>query len=147
MFIGGSPGSTAGGIKTTTFALLWIAIFSQIRGKKDSEVFERRIPVKDVVQALTVTMMAGFVLIAAAFTLALFHESAGLMAILFEVTSALGTVGLTLGLTTQLAPIPQVLIILTMFLGRVGPLTLGFALAYREEPAEVRYPTGTIMIG
>ncbi len=146
MFIGGSPGSTAGGIKTSTFALLWIAIISQLRGKKDNEIFQRQIPNSDMFQALTITLLSGFTLITMTFLLSLTHQ-ADLVQIIFEVASALGTVGLTLGLTTQLTPAAQLLIILTMFLGRVGPLTLGFALAYKRKQPEIHYPRGKIMIG
>jgi trk system potassium uptake protein TrkH len=70
-----------------------------------------------------------------------------LVKILFEVASALGTVGLSLGLTPQLIPVEQIIIIITMFLGRVGPLTLGFALAYRTKQPDIHYPKGKIMIG
>ncbi len=70
-----------------------------------------------------------------------------LVKVLFEVASALGTVGLTLGLTPELNTLAKVLIILTMFLGRVGPLTLGFALAYKQKQPEIHFPTGKIMIG
>lgn len=146
MFIGGSPGSTAGGIKTSTFALLWIAIISQLRGKKDNEIFQRQIPNSDMFQALTITLLSGFTLITMTFLLALIHQ-ADLTQIIFEVASALGTVGLSLGLTTQLTPCEQLIIIITMFLGRVGPLTLGFALAYKRKQPEIHYPKGKIMIG
>ncbi|MDD3363503.1 MAG: TrkH family potassium uptake protein [Syntrophomonas sp.] len=146
MFIGGSPGSTAGGIKTSTFALLWIAIVSQLRGKKDNEIFQRQIPNNDMFQALTITLLSGFTLITMTFLLSLTHQ-ADLTQIIFEVASALGTVGLTLGLTTQLTPTAQLLIILTMFLGRIGPLTIGFALAYKRKQPEIHYPKGKIMIG
>jgi len=146
MFIGGSPGSTAGGIKTSTFALLWIAIISQLRGKKDNEIFERRIPNDDMFQALTIALLSGFTLLTMSFLITLIHQT-DFIKIVFEVASALGTVGLSLGLTPQLTPVEQLLIITTMFLGRVGPLTLGFALAYNRKPPDIRYPKGKIMIG
>jgi trk system potassium uptake protein TrkH len=146
MFIGGSPGSTAGGIKTSTFALIWIAIISQLRGKKNNEIFKRQIPNSDMFQALTIVLLSGLTLITMTFLIALSHQ-ADLVQIIFEVASALGTVGLTLGLTTQLTPCEQLIIITTMFLGRVGPLTLGFALAYKRKQPEIHYPTGKIMIG
>lgn len=146
MFIGGSPGSTAGGIKTSTFALLWIAIISQLRGKKDNEIFKRHIPNSDMFQALTIVMLSGLTLITMTFLLCLSHQT-DLVRVLFEVASALGTVGLTLGLTPGLTPLEQIIIITTMFLGRVGPLTLGFALAYRKKQLDIHYPKGKIMIG
>jgi trk system potassium uptake protein TrkH len=146
MFIGGSPGSTAGGIKTSTFALMWIAIISQLRGKKDNEIFQRQIPNSDMYQALTIVLLSVFTLITMTFLISLTHQ-ADLVQIIFEVASALGTVGLSLGLTTQLMPCEQIIIIITMFLGRVGPLTLGFALAYKRKQPKIHYPIGKIMIG
>lgn len=146
MFIGASPGSTGGGIKTSTLAILWVAVYSQLRGKKESEVFERHIETTDVLQAMTVVLLFTLTLVVMTFLLSL-TRSGDLMPIIFEVASALGTVGLTLGLTPQLTAVAKVCIILTMFLGRVGPLTLGFALAYKERQADLRYPKGKIMIG
>lgn len=147
MFIGGSPGSTAGGIKTSTFALLCIAIISQLRGKKDNEIFERRIPANDMFQALTIVMLSGFTLITMTFLMSLIHHQTDLVRILFETASALGTVGLSLGITPDLDSLEQIIIITTMFLGRVGPLTLGFALAYKQKQPDMHYPKGKIMIG
>lgn len=146
MFVGGSPGSTAGGIKTSTFALLWIAIISQLKGKKDNEVFQRRIPNNDMFQAMTIVLLFIFVVITATFLLSLTHE-ADFLSIVFEVVSAIGTVGLSLGLTPSLLPSEQVIIMITMFLGRVGPITLGLALAYRHKQPDIHYPAGKIMIG
>jgi trk system potassium uptake protein TrkH len=146
MFIGASPGSTGGGIKTSTFALLWAAIISQLRGKKDTEIFERHIESNDILQALTVFLLSASTLIVMTYLLSLTY-SGDLLKVLFEVASALGTVGLSLGITTELSVLGKVLIIITMYLGRVGPLTLGFALAYRERQPDIRYPKGKIMIG
>lgn len=146
MFIGASPGSTGGGIKTSTFALLLAAMFSQLRGKKDTELLERRIETTDVLQALTVVMLAILTILTVSFLISWGHQ-ANFMKILFEVTSAFGTVGLTLGITPSLDPFGKYLIIATMLLGRVGPLTLGFALAYREKQPEIRYAKGKVMIG
>ncbi|MCX5779494.1 MAG: TrkH family potassium uptake protein [Firmicutes bacterium] len=146
MFIGGSPGSTAGGIKTSTFALLWIAAISQLRGKKDNEIFGRRIPSEDMFQAMTIVLLFVFTLVTSTFLISLIHQ-ADLVQIIFEVASALGTVGLSLGLTPQLESFEQLIIIATMFLGRVGPLTLGLALAYRRKQPDIHYPKGKIMIG
>lgn len=146
MFIGASPGSTGGGIKTSTFAILWVAIYSQLKGKKDSEIFERRIETNDVLQALTVVSLAAAALIIMTYLISLTQE-ADLQRIIFEVASALGTVGLSLGLTPELNSASKLIIIVTMILGRVGPLTLGFALAYRAKQPDIRYPKGKIMIG
>lgn len=146
MFVGGSPGSTAGGIKTSTFALLAVAIYSILRGKRDTELFHRRIPHGDVLRALSIALLAMFFVFVITFLLSFTHEKDFVM-VLFEVVSALGTVGLSLGLTTELNELGRVLIIITMFLGRVGPLTIGYALAYRLKQPKIRYPEGKIMIG
>ncbi len=146
MFVGASPGSTGGGIKTSTFAIIWLSIYSQMRGKKDTEIFERRLDNQDVIQALTVFMLFSLTLMVMTFLVSLTHRH-DLVKVFFEVASALGTVGLTLGLTPELNTLAKVWIILTMFLGRVGPLTLGFALAYKQKQPEIHFPTGKIMIG
>ncbi len=146
MFVGGSPGSTAGGIKTSTFALLWIAIISRLRGKRDNEIFERRIPSNDMFMALTIVVMYVVTLITMSFLFILTHQQ-DFLPVMFEVVSALGTVGLSLGLTPSHTPLEQILIIVTMFLGRVGPMTLGFALAYNRSQPFIRYPEGKIMVG
>lgn len=146
MFIGGSPGSTAGGIKTSTFALLWISIISQIRGKQDSEVLEHRIPDQDIMRALTIITLSLMVVIIITFLLSLTQNTL-FVRILFEVFSALGTVGLTLGLTPELDSFGRLLIILTMFLGRVGPLTMGMAFIYQSKSSHIRFPEGKVLIG
>jgi len=146
MFIGASPGSTGGGVKTTTLALIGATVISQLKGKKDTEIMERRIESNDIYQAVTVVILALMVLFLIIYILTL-TEPDSLIKIAFEVASALGTVGLSLGLTTSLSGIGKILIILTMFLGRVGPLTLGFALAYKKKQPEIHFARGKIMIG
>lgn len=146
MFIGGSPGSTAGGIKTTTVALLAAAVYSQVVGRKDTELMKHRIAFNDLMRALSVTAFFGCTVLFVTFLIMLTHNES-LMTVLFEVCSAIGTVGLSLGLTTKLNVLGQILIVVTMFLGRVGPLTLAFALAYKKKQADYRYPSGKVMIG
>ncbi len=133
MFIGGSPGSTAGGI-------------NNLRGKRDTEVFRRRISPQEVSRALAITILALTLVFLVTFILT-FTEKGDLVQILFEVVSAISTVGLTLGLTTELSDPGRILIIITMFLGRLGPLTIGYALAYRQKQPDIRYPEGRIMVG
>ena len=146
MFIGASPGSTGGGVKTTTLALIGATVLSQLKGKRESEIFERRIESNDIYQAITVVVLAAFVLVIITYLLALTNPGS-LIKIAFEVASALGTVGLSLGITASLSGFGKILIIFTMFLGRVGPLTLGFALAYKPEQPKIQYARGKIMIG
>ncbi|MGE5389451.1 MAG: TrkH family potassium uptake protein [Deltaproteobacteria bacterium] len=147
MLVGASPGSTGGGIKTSTFAILWLAIYSQLRGKKDTEIFERRIDTSDVMQALTIFLLFSLTMVVTTYLVSLTYPRGDLTSIAFEVASALGTVGLSLGLTPELTTLPKIFLIITMFLGRVGPLTLGFALAFKEKQPDIHWPKGKIMIG
>lgn len=147
MFIGGSPGSTAGGIKTVTFSIVWAAIISQMQGKKDVEFFKRRIVQQDVIRALAIIAMSGFFVFAVILMLTLIQGNDSLDKISFEVVSAFATVGLSLNYTTQLTPLGRLLIILTMFVGRVGPLTLAVAFAQRERQVDIRYAEEEVMIG
>ncbi len=146
MFIGASPGSTGGGIKTTTFALLGITLWSLTKGKEDVEIFRRRIPPWQVYKALSVTLWA--ILLVSTVTLLLsITEGGNFLAALFETVSAFGTVGLSMGLTPELTPLGRVAIIFTMFAGRLGPLTLAYAFAQRRRKTAIRYPEEKIMVG
>jgi len=148
MFIGGSPGSTAGGIKVTvtTLAILIMTVRSVFRGRDDIELIERRIPTSDIFRALSVVIIAFLTVFILAFLLTL-TQTASFMEILFESVSAVGTVGLSLGLTPHLNGTDQILVIIAMFLGRVGPLAMGFAIANRRSKSDFRYPEERIMIG
>lgn len=146
MLIGASPGSTGGGFKTSTLAILCLTIYSQMRGKKDTEIFERRIENQDVLQAMTIFLLFVLTMVVMTYLVALTY-SGDLVRIAFEVASALGTVGLSLGLTPDLTILPKIILIITMFLGRVGPLTIGFAMAFKEKQPDIRWPKGKIMVG
>lgn len=146
MFIGGGSGSTAGGIKVTTLMILILAVRSEIRGERDVNALDRRVPDSAVRVAIAVTMtMAGAVVIGAIALESL--TSLGLDYALFEVISALATVGLSANVTPQLGLAAQLLVILLMFLGRVGPLTLASSLTLRDGAHEFRLPEGRPMIG
>ncbi len=148
MFIGASPGSTGGGIKTTTFATLIGAVVAQIKGKEDVIFFRQRILPHMIYKSLTVTMSGLFLVMFVTMILSITEVGADFLMLLFEATSAFGTVGLSMGLTPSLTPVGKVIIALTMFAGRVGPLTIAFALAQRRQTKEYyRYPKGKIMIG
>jgi trk system potassium uptake protein TrkH len=146
MFIGASPGSTGGGIKTTTFAIIISAVLAMMRGRKDIVLFRSRISQDRVFKAVTITFLALFMVIFVAMVLSTTEPHPFLM-ILFEVTSAFSTTGLSMGLTTQLTPFGKLVIILMMFIGRSGPLTLAYALGPKTEKELIRYPEGTITIG
>lgn len=147
MFIGASPGSTGGGIKTTTFATLLGAVWSQIRGKEGVAFFERRVEYETIYKALTVTTIGLFIVMTVTMILTISEPGKDFLMILFESASAFGTVGLSMGLTPELSPIGRVVILLTMFAGRVGPLTIAFAITLRRQPDPYRYAKGKIMIG
>lgn len=147
MFIGGSSGSTAGGIKVTTLAVLMAAVWSQVKGKEDVVLFKHRIVVETIFKALTLTLVGMFIVITLTMLLSITEKGFDFIFYLFEAASAFGTVGLSMGLTPELSPVGRVLIILTMFAGRLGPLTIAFALAMRRKPDPFRRPKGKIMIG
>ncbi|MFY4776438.1 TrkH family potassium uptake protein [Metabacillus sp. RGM 3146] len=147
MFIGASPGSTGGGIKTTTLATLLGAVWSQIKGKKDVEMFRYRIIPTMIYKALTVILSSLLLVITVTMILSITEKQANVFMILFEAVSAFGTVGLSMGLTPELSPIGKIIISLTMFIGRLGPLTVAIALAEQTYKELYRYPKGKIMIG
>ena len=151
MFIGGSPGSTAGGVKTTTVGIVVIAIFRLIKGNEDVEVLWKRIPIKLILRAIAVIGISFMLISIATLVLLVSEKNLGLsfLDMLFEVVSAFGTVGLSRGVTPQLSDIGRVVITLTMFVGRLGPLTLAFGIAQRqkENKGYYRYPEGKILVG
>ena len=146
MLIGGSPGSTAGGMKTTTFAVLIstsIAVFSK---KEHTQFFKRRITEDTVRNAATILTMYLTLYLTGAFVISRV-EGLPLMACLFETASAVGTVGLTLGITTQLGLISQVILIILMYFGRVGGLTLVFAALSKRVGNTARFPQEKMTVG
>lgn len=148
MFIGGSPGSTAGGMKTTTIALVILLIVSVVRNRDDVEFSKRRISMDNVNRALTVVgvgVSLGFFIV---FLLTITEKGVSFITLLFEAISALGTVGLSLGYTSSLSTLGQLIIIFTMFAGRVGALTIVFALADQQKvKALIRYPESKVSVG
>ncbi|WP_434056355.1 TrkH family potassium uptake protein [Levilactobacillus muriae] len=151
MFIGGTPGSTAGGIKTTTFGVLMIQSIAQLRGKKDAEFAHRRFSQSNVSRALLLIFMASVVIALATLVLTQTEKiphNFGLEYIVFEVLSAFGTVGLSLGLTPHLTVIGKIIIMLLMFIGRVGIFTTLYTLSRRQVKKNlIRYPEENILIG
>ena len=149
MLIGGSPMGTAGGIKTTTLAVLFLSLKSNLQGKKDVEVHHRRIRESYIRSAIVVTGMALTVLIVMSVLLCAAMPEAAVEDVVYEITSAIATVGLSRGLTPQLNTAGKWIVILTMYLGRIGPLTLGTAVTVRAQkmPADSHLAAEDIMIG
>ena len=147
MFIGAGSGSTAGGIKITTFAVLMATVWSQIKGKEDVVLFKRRIVIETILKALTVAMSGLMIVIIITLLLSVTEKGHNFIMYLFEATSAFGTVGLSMGLTPELSSLGRILIIFTMFAGRLGPLTIGFAITKRRKSEAFHHPKGNIMIG
>jgi trk system potassium uptake protein TrkH len=146
MFIGASPGGTGGGIKTTTFVTPLAVIWSSIKGTADPLLFRRRIPVVVVYKAVTVAFISlAFVLTMA--TLLTVVEGVGFLPALFEITSGFGTVGLSTGITPKLSALGQVIVMTTVFSGRVGLLTLAFGLTRRQRAPLIRYPEERLYVG
>lgn len=146
MLIGGSPGSTAGGMKTTTFAVLISTSISVFGRKEHTQFFGRRITEDTVRNAATILTMYLTLFITGGFIISRI-EDLPLMACLFETASAVGTVGLTLGITAQLGLVSQIILIILMYFGRVGGLTLVFAALSRRKGNTARLPQEKITVG
>ena len=146
MFIGGGSGGTAGGIKVTTFLIILLAVWNLIRGNDDINIMERRISKDLVHRSFAITVYSIGIVSIISFILTI-TEDAPLNVILFEVISAFATVGMSLGLTPDLSPVGKIAISLLMFIGRVGPLTIAFALAKKQNKLPYKYAEEKIMIG
>jgi trk system potassium uptake protein TrkH len=146
MLIGGGSAGTAGGIKVTTFILLGLVVWAVARGEADTTAFGRRVPPEVQRQALSVVLLAvGLIGLATLLLLSMtdFH----LRDVIFEVISAFATVGLSTGITGELPPAAQLVIIVLMFVGRVGTITVATALALRGRPSTFRYPEERPIVG
>jgi len=146
MFIGASPGGTGGGIKTTTLAALLLGMRAVISGNKDVTAYKRMLPPELVFKALTITVLSAFLVIDMVILLSL-TEQTDILTLLFETVSAFGTVGLSLGFTPQLTVTGKMLIIFTMFAGRLGPLTIALAVWRSRTAARFHYPEERMLIG
>lgn len=145
MFIGGVSGSTAGGIKVNTFAVMVLTSLAYLRGRNKVCAFQREVPENQVHKAVAVTSLSLLAILVVALTLS-FTERFSFQQIAFETVSAFGTVGFSTGITPDLTPAGKMLLSLSMFIGRLGPLTVALALA-REEPRPVRYAEEKVRVG
>lgn len=146
MFIGAGPAGTAGGLKITTFGVLFFILYTEISGGTAVNVFDKRLPRSVHRQAISIVLLAVGLVITATMFLMLTTDF-GLDRILFEVISAFSTVGLSTGITAAIPPAGQVVLILVMFAGRLGPVTLASALALRSKPLYYEYPKERPLIG
>lgn len=146
MFIGGAPAGTAGGIKITTFTVLMFVIWAELRADRHVNVFDRTLSHRLQRQALTVALL-GIACVVLGSWAVLEMSDFATSAVVFEVVSAFGTVGLSTGITGELPGGAQLVLVLLMFVGRVGPVTLVSGLALRESGVSVRYPEGRPLIG
>jgi len=155
MFVGAAPGSCGGGVKVTTLGILWSLLLARLRGREESHLFFRSIPRETVGKALAI-VLSSVLLIGVVFLGLLLTEQwhlspvqsrGNFLPLLFETISAFGTVGLSMGVTTHLTAGGRLLIILLMFVGRLGPLTMAVALTRRKVKSRFRYARGEVMVG
>ena len=146
MLIGGSPGSTAGGMKTTTIAVLFSSAFSVFRKKDNAEVMKRRIDDETVKTASAVFLMYITLFLVGGMAISAI-ENLPVTSCLYETASAVGTVGLTLGITPTLGIASKLILISSMFFGRVGGLTLIYAAFGTHKKQAAKLPTDTIAVG
>lgn len=147
MFIGGAPGSTAGGIKVTTAGVLAMTVLSIVKGREDTEIYKKRIAKDTVYKSLAITTIALVLVMTVIMMLSITEPNASLEYILYEATSAFGTVGMSLGLTTELSFAGKAIVAFTMYCGRLGPLTVFLALTKRSNSNKIKYPEEKILVG
>ena len=147
MFIGASSGSTGGGIKTSTIGVILGFLKSKITARDSVNLFRRTLPLESVMKAFTVITLAMCVIFFSSFILLLTQPVASMKEALFEVFSAFSTVGLSLGITPKLSSLGKIVIILTMYIGRIGPLTLLYAFSRQKAYGRFEYVEETVMIG
>lgn len=148
MFIGGSPGSTAGGLKTATFGVLIITVISVLKGREETEAFGRRFSKETVYKAFTLFSIGMLIVITVTMILTITEPSQKFVDLLYEASSAFGTAGLTTGVTQQITNWgSKVVLIFAMYCGRVGPLTVIMAVMHRKKKTGIKYPEGKILIG
>ena len=146
MFIGAGPGGTGGGIKITTCGVLLAWLYSCLKGRKDVSAFQRRVPDEIIRWAFAVALLASLWIFIATMVL-MISENLPFLPVLFETASALGTVGLSMGITSGLSAAGKLIIITSMLIGRVGPLSVGLSLLADDKKITYQYPDGEIYIG
>lgn len=146
MYIGAGPGSTAGGIKQTTFGVILISLYNQLTGREKVIALKRRVSDETVKRSLSIAALALLWFVIAVLVLTM-SEDKDFLKIVFEVGSALGTVGLSAGITADLTVFGKIVIIITMLIGRVGPLGIGLTILRRKKIKSFQYPEDEILVG
>ncbi len=146
MYIGASPGSTGGGIKTTTFGVMVMSTWNLVKGKNRVEIYKREVDLEIIEKAFAIALLSIFLVLIVTMILVV-NEDMPFIEVMFETVSAFGTVGLSTGVTPNLSNLGRLLITVTMFAGRVGPLTLALAFAKRRQKGIYHYPREDIMVG
>ena len=146
MFIGGSPGSTAGGIKTTTFGVLVLATISVMKKEKEPVIFKRSVGDESIKKAISIFMVSITIVILVSFSISI-TDNFDFIDILYETVSALATVGASRGITANLSDMAKILLAFCMYLGRIGPMTMAFAFGLKAEDKMIKYPETFISIG
>lgn len=147
MFIGGSPGSTAGGVKTTTIVIMLLSVLSSIKRTNGFNVFGRRLEDDAIKRASAIFSINLFLALTASMAIMMMQPSLVMSDVLFETFSAIGTVGMTTGITRNLTSVSKVLIILLMYCGRIGSLSFALAFTQQKKILQVKLPVGRITIG
>lgn len=146
MFIGAGSASTGGGIKLTTFVVISLSMIAFLKEKKDIRIFRRTIDQAHIFKALALSMISVLLVFTALFFLEMTEHDVSFLSLVFEVVSAFGTVGLSMGITGSLSVLGKWIIIIVMFVGKLGPLTLAFSLS-RPDKEKIRYPKEDILTG
>ena len=146
MFVGASPGSTGGGMKTTTLALLLLSVIALLRGRRELSVFKRKIPMSNFREAVALVSLITVILLFSTFLL-LLVENKSFDKVAFEAISAFSTCGLSMGITPYLSLVGKYIIIILMYIGRIGPLTIVYALSTRQPQAKISFAEEKIAIG
>jgi Trk-type K+ transport system membrane component len=147
MFIGASPSSVGGGIRTTTFAIAVLFLINFARGREVIHIFNRQIKLIDVFRSFAVILLAGLMVIIALLILLITEPNVPIIALLFEITSAFGTCGMSLGITSDLSTIGKLIIMVLMFIGRVGLISFLFTLGGKTKKPHYHFPKERVIIG
>lgn len=147
MFVGGCAGSTAGGVKTATVAILILCAIATLRNKRDVEIFGRRLTENSIRKASAIATINFISVFIASALISIFHQDIGYSDILFECISAIGTVGMSTGITPELESFPKVILILLMYIGRITSLMFAFSIIFSNKKTTTKKPTGNIMVG